>query len=152
VDRYDMAGSYEETLTMSAAPHLTGGAPDGTEAIGKLQSLTRQYISTGGQVSYEDDYFNLSGLTYSTAANIGTLNTNFYRTSYAYDHRGNLERTVSPTGTIERTVYDGLNRPVSTWVGTNDGLPLQVNLSSSFTRTGIATDGSTFFGGLDNQG
>ncbi len=68
----------------------------------------------------EDSYFDLSGLTYSTSTSLGTEGTNFYRTELSYDDRGRLERTLSPTGTISRTVYDGLNRVVSQWVGTDD--------------------------------
>jgi hypothetical protein len=37
VSRNDLGRSYSETLTMSATPHLTGGVPDGTEAIGSIQ-------------------------------------------------------------------------------------------------------------------
>ena len=40
--REDRAGGYTETLTMSATPHLTGGVPDGTEAISGVQSLSRE--------------------------------------------------------------------------------------------------------------
>src|SRR5262249_49599121 len=43
-----------------------------------------------------------------------------YTTQYAYDDRGWPNRVQLPTGTIERTVHDGLGRTVSTWVGTND--------------------------------
>jgi RHS repeat-associated protein len=127
VYRTDLPGSYTETLTMSATPHLTGGIPDGTEAIGNIQTLTRDYTNAAGQLVREDDYFNLGGVTYSTApylgtqsVNNGTQNGNYYTTLYAYDHRGRPERVVSPTGTITRTVYDGLGRVVSTWVGTDD--------------------------------
>ena len=80
VMRYDTAGNYEETLTMSATPHLTSGVPDGTEAIGSVQSLSRTFFNSGGQVSEEDDYFNLSGLTYSTSTSLGTSGTNYYAT------------------------------------------------------------------------
>jgi hypothetical protein len=79
---------YTETLTMSATPHLTNGAPDGTEAISGLQSLSRTYVSDGGQVTRQDDYFNLAGLTYSTALYIGTAGTNYYSTTVGYDARG----------------------------------------------------------------
>src|SRR5262249_37319625 len=41
-------------------------------------------------------------------------------TLYSYDERGRENRVQTPTGTITRTVYDGLDRVVSTWVGTND--------------------------------
>ena len=64
--------------------------------------------------------FNLSGLTYSTAANLGTENTHYYRTRYGYADEGRRDRVQRPTGTIERTIYDGQDRVVSSWVGTND--------------------------------
>ena len=120
VERYDMAGSYEETLTMSATPHLTSGVPDGTEAIASIQTLSRTYINSGGQVVEEDNYFNLSGVTYSTSTYIGTAGTNYYATTFGYDVDGRQNRVEYPTGTIDRTVYDGENRIVSTWEGTDD--------------------------------
>jgi RHS repeat-associated protein len=127
VYRQDLPGSYIETLTMSATPHLTNGVPDGTEAISNIQTLTRDYMNAAGQVVRTDDYFNLSGVNYSTAkyigtqsVNNGTQNGNYYTTLFAYDDRGRLDRTVSPTGTSTRTIYDGLDRVVSIWAGTND--------------------------------
>ena len=120
VYREDSSGSYVETLTMSATPNLTSGVPNGTESIGSIQSLSRAYVNSGGQVVRQDDYFNLSGVTYSTSNYIGTVNTNFYTTTIAYDSDGRANRVLHPTGTIERTVYDSLGRVVSTWVGTND--------------------------------
>jgi RHS repeat-associated protein len=120
VTRTDLPGSYTETLTMSAAPHLTGGVPDGTEAISNIQTLSRNYMNGAGQDVRMDRYFDLNGVTYSTALYIGTQNTNYYTTLTSYDHRGRIERVEAPTGTITRTVYDGLGRVVSTWVGTND--------------------------------
>src|SRR5262249_39316545 len=85
VTRYDRAGGYGETLTMTATPHLTGGVPDGTESISGVQSLSRNYTNSGGQVTGTDAYFNLSGVTYSTSTFIGTSGTNYYATSYGYD-------------------------------------------------------------------
>jgi RHS repeat-associated protein len=123
VSRADTGGSYSETLTMTATPHLTNGVPDGTEAISGLQTLARQYTNSAGQVIAADAYFNLSGVTYSTAAHIGTLNTNYYETAYGYDSEGRQNRVQAPTGTITRTVYDSLGRAVSSWVGTNDTPP-----------------------------
>ena len=35
---------------MSATPHVTNGQPDGTEAISDVQTLSRTYINSGGQV------------------------------------------------------------------------------------------------------
>jgi hypothetical protein len=107
---------------MSATPHLTSGRPDGTETISNLQTLFRIYTNQAGQLVRTDAYFNLSGVTYSTSPYIGTQNTNYYTTEYGYDDRGWKDRVQLPTGTIERTVRDGLSRVVSLWVGTNAGL------------------------------
>jgi RHS repeat-associated protein len=120
VVREDRPGGYTEVLTMSAAPAVSGGRPTGTEAVSGLQSLTRVYANLADQAVRRDDYVNFDGLTYSTGLYLGTQGANYYATQFAYDQRGRPNRTVSPTGTITRTVYDGLGRVVSTWVGTND--------------------------------
>jgi RHS repeat-associated protein len=119
VTREDRADGYVETFTMSATPHTTGGVPDGTEAVSGLQTLRRSYVNAAGQVTTVDAYFDLSGLTYTTAV-MGTAGVNFYQTQYDYDSRGRLARVQAPTGTITRQVYDGQGRLVSAWVGTND--------------------------------
>src|SRR5262249_35460577 len=59
-------GSSPEPMTMSAAPHVTGGAPDGTESVANVQSLGRDVTNSAGQLVYQDRYFNLSGITYGT--------------------------------------------------------------------------------------
>ncbi|HLJ96611.1 MAG TPA: IPT/TIG domain-containing protein, partial [Gemmataceae bacterium] len=122
VTRHDFAHSpsYTETLTMSAPPHLTNGRPDGTEPISGVVTLSRSFTSPGGQLIETDQYFSLAGVTYRTAPYLGIAGTNYYPTLLAYDQRGRLDRTISPTGTITRTLYDALGRVVSTWVGTND--------------------------------
>jgi RHS repeat-associated protein len=62
--RYDRPGSYWEALTMSATPAVNGnGQPTGGEAISNLQTLSRGYISAGGQLARRDNYFNLTGVT-----------------------------------------------------------------------------------------
>jgi RHS repeat-associated protein len=121
--REDRLGSYLEALTMSATPHTTGGVPDGTEAISNLQTLARVYINNAGESVREDDYFNLSGVTWSTAQYIGTQNTDYYTTLEDYDSRGRAYRTLTPTGTYYKTLFDGLDRPTGNYVGTNDGSP-----------------------------
>jgi RHS repeat-associated protein len=120
VIRHDAADGYDEVLTMTAAPGLNpDGTPNGSEAISGLQTLTRDYTNSAGQVTAEDAYFNLGGLAYSTGA-MGAVNVNYYQTQYGYDSAGRLVRTLTPNGTIYRTVYDSLGRPISDWVGTND--------------------------------
>src|SRR5207237_4885925 len=83
-------------------------------------TLRRTYISNGGQDTYVDQHFNLSGVTYSTSPNIGTENSNFYRTRFGYDAKGRQNYVKLPTGTIQRTVYDTRDRVLSNWMGTND--------------------------------
>jgi RHS repeat-associated protein len=120
VIRADWARGYTETITMSAAPAVSGGRPTGTEAVSGLQTLSRVYTNPGGQTVYSDAYFDLSGLTYTTGTALGTQNTHFYRTLSGYDARGRQDRSVSPAGTVTRTVYDGPGRAVSVWVGLDD--------------------------------
>jgi len=118
--REDRPGSYNERLTMTAAPAVTGGVPTGAEAISGLQSLSRDYFDTGSRLTNKDSYFNLTGLTYSQAPNLGTLGTHFYRMSYNYDLKGRKDRFVDWTGTVARTVFDVRDRAVSSWIGTDD--------------------------------
>ena len=120
VARADWGRGYTENLTMSAGPVVSGGRPTGTEAVSGVRSLSRAYTNPAGQVTHTDAYFNLTGLTYTSAAALGFPNTHYYRTKYGYDAAGRPSRTESPTGTIYRTVYDGLGRAVSKWVGTDD--------------------------------
>jgi RHS repeat-associated protein len=120
VMREDRTGGYYEALTMSATPSVTGGRPDGTEAIGSLETDARSYTNLAWQVTNGDAYFNLAGLTYTTSTTFGTLNTNFYRTSYAYDNRGRRNKVTTPTGTIYKTDFDSLGRPSADKVGTSD--------------------------------
>jgi YD repeat-containing protein len=93
--------------------------PDGTEAVSGLQTLSRSYVNSAGQVTTQDDYFNLAGLAYTTAV-MGTAGVNFYQSQEGYDSRGRLAREQSPTGTITRKVFDGQGQLLSLWVGTND--------------------------------
>src|SRR5262249_34460266 len=85
VDREDRQNSYAESFTMTAAPHTTGGVPDGTEAVGSLQTLSRSYTNAAGQVVTQEDYFNLAGVTYSVAPHLGTQDTNYYQAQLGYD-------------------------------------------------------------------
>jgi YD repeat-containing protein len=62
--------------------------------------------------------------TYHTipASGAGSLGVNYGETIYGYDELNQQNRTVSPTGTINRTVYDVRGQVVSSWMGTNDNL------------------------------
>src|SRR5256885_1268954 len=56
----------------------------------------------------------------ATGPKFGAENINFYRTRLDYDKQGRLTRVQTPTGTIYRTVFDGMGRAMSEWVGTDD--------------------------------
>jgi RHS repeat-associated protein len=115
VIREDRANKYVEELAMKSTDDELG-----TEPISDLQSLRRTHYNNAGQVIYVDDYFALDALEYSMSASLGTINVNFYRTSFAYDSRGRQNRIERADGTIYRTVFDGQGRPVSEWVGISD--------------------------------
>ena len=119
VIREDLSGTYFEILTMSATPTSSGGLPNGSEPISNVESLSRSYLNAAGQVVNRDDYFNLSGITWSTAANLGAENVNFYRTRFGYNNQGLVDREQAPTGTITLSKYDGLERLSSEWIGTD---------------------------------
>ncbi len=121
-----LSTSYEETLTMSrTSVPATSGKPNGSETIGSstLQTLVRTFTSPGGQIVEVNAYHNLATLSHGTQAVLQNAfeTTHYYKTEYGYDNRGRPNRVKLPTGTIQRTVYDGLNRPIRYWVGTSEG-------------------------------
>lgn len=120
---------YDETLATSAAPAInSSGLPTGAEAVtsSNIQSLSREITNDAGQTIEGDDYFSLSGVTYSQSTlYLGSSSNNsatgdYSATFYHYNARGWQDIVTDPTGTITRTIYDGLGRVVSTWVGTDD--------------------------------
>ncbi len=120
VMRDDRAAGYAESLTMSAAPAVSGGRPTGTEAVSGVQSLSRTQRNLAGQAVQTDGYYSLTGLTYTASATLGTEGTHFLRTRQDYDKLGRPNRTQTPAGTVTRTESDGFGRVVSEWVGTDD--------------------------------
>jgi|GEM_PF-1725848 len=111
---------YVEVLTMSAVPAQSAGRPTGDEPISELQSLSRTYYSHAGQAIYTDDYHSVAGLIYTSDEALGSVGTDFNRTEFGYDSRGRQSRVLRADGTIYRTVFDGLGRTVSKWIGTDD--------------------------------
>ncbi|MEM1210755.1 MAG: LamG-like jellyroll fold domain-containing protein [Planctomycetota bacterium] len=82
--------------------------------------------SLQGQLVEQKDYHSIPSQSPDLGlgginSDLGTEGTNFYTSLTGYDRQSNLPlRSVSPTGTITRTVYDGIERPVATYTGTND--------------------------------
>jgi RHS repeat-associated protein len=137
--------SYVENYTMSATPHLTAGRPDGTEAIGNLQTLSRSFTRSGGQNVETDAYFALGGLVYSTHPVLGTagvvnpdgtVSGNYWATLSAYDGRGRAFRSTSPTRTVTQADYDGLNRPIAVQIGTV-GTALTIVTQNQYDQDGV---------------
>jgi RHS repeat-associated protein len=120
VMREDRDGSYSEVLTMSATPTVSSGRPTGAESISNLQSLIRTFYNAAGQAIHTDEYVSFASLTYTAGTSLGTQGTHFYRTTNSYDSRGRHNKTVLENGTIFRTVFDGLGRPISEWIGDDD--------------------------------
>ncbi len=129
ITRQDDVHGYGEALSIVTAPHVTSGRPDGTETFttSDIRSLSRSYTNSAGQVIYSDEYFDLTGVTYSTDADLGTEGANFYRTRYGYDAEGRQTTVQQPSGTINKTVEDGQGRMVSTWVGTTNANLVEVS-------------------------
>jgi YD repeat-containing protein len=124
---------------MTATPN-GGSIPDGTEAISSVQSLTRTYVDNAGQATRLDNYFNLSGVTYSAAAYIGTANTNYYSILTAFDTDGRPYQVTAPTGTVTQQSLDGLGRVTATSVGTSTSNLVQI--SSAVYDGGGVGDGN----------
>ena len=49
----------------------------------------------------------------------GEKNVNYYETSLLYDQFGRRNVTISPDGTITKTVFDWKDNPTQTWIGTS---------------------------------
>ncbi len=126
VTREDIAGNYVETLTMTdAAP---SSPPTAVATIANVQTLSRSLMNNAGQVVETDDYFNVTGLTYTAgtfhlgsayANSGGTVTGNYLVTLTGYGPLGEVDRTVNPDGTIYRTAIDTLGRDSSVWFGGN---------------------------------
>jgi RHS repeat-associated protein len=151
---------YVETFTTTAAPAVgANGAPTGGEFVDAttgayayagagLQTLARQYVNDAGQAVRQDAYFSFAAMSYAPTLAPGAVNTNYYTTQYGFDARGRPNKTVRPTGTLDRTVYDGLGRPVSTWLGAgSDDVPASGYWSPSNPAAMTQTAGYVYDGG-----
>lgn len=75
---------------------------------------TGVYDSPGSRLLESRSYISIP------AALPGTEGTHYDSTRFGYDNGGRRARVLAPHGTISRTVYDGVGRPIESWMGTND--------------------------------
>lgn len=125
--------SYTYTLVNPVTISVTDDAGRTTD------SITATRASTAGKLLASDTFPQSSWVRWSTtqynnqnqqtssrqywhipASGTGTVNTNYYETTYGYDVMNRQNRVVNTVGTISRIVYDVRNLTVSTWIGTND--------------------------------
>lgn len=151
--REDRGLNYQETLTLSTAPSVSGGKPNGTESFltTDIQSWSRDVLDANYRVQYRDEYVSLTGQTYSaTSLEIGAAGTTYYHSQFGYDSRGRQERLVDGTGTIVRTLFDHLSRPVATWKGLSDTGFTPSNPGSMSATATFAYDGLAPLNGVGN--
>ena len=100
----------------SAAPLTTAGPLTAFDSF--PQSSYVRWTTT----QYTDCCLTASQRIYKLIPSSGTgvSGTNYDETDFGYDVMDRLNRTVTPGGTITRTVFDAMGRPIGTWVGTND--------------------------------
>jgi YD repeat-containing protein len=91
-------------------------------AEGEVRSLSVGESDLGGRVAAEYRYYTLGegGLSEAALLKSGPPGVHHYATFYGYDAAGRAERVRNAVGTVTRTVYDELDRPVQTWVGIDD--------------------------------
>lgn len=122
VYRDDPAAGYGESFSFTA-PAFTAAVPDGTETIGTIQSLSRSILNSAGQIIESREYFDFTGLSYSTVRDLGAEGTNYLSTRYVYDTRGRSAVMTDAAGVDSHTFYDGLSRTTASWIGSDDLLP-----------------------------
>lgn len=98
-------------------------------------SLTLEFADYAGRPLWSDRYVDFAGSGYPTPgasalirwdgeAQVGR--SDYYRTTYHYDAAGRLDQVTNAVGTITRTVYDAIGRPIGTWLGTHEGQLVQI--------------------------
>lgn len=134
ITRRDEAGNVFDEI--QAVRGCTGGTNDGccagsgpsdapTEVEGRL---------TAGECFPQSSWTRWTHHTYDHAGRLiatrayhtipacgnGERGTNYDESIFGYDVLSRRNRTVSPGGTVTRTVIDAFNRQTATWVGTDD--------------------------------
>lgn len=115
-------------------------AVDTGSSFGEIARMT-VHVFGGGGVHEEESrtYFLIPG------SGTGSAGTNYDATLFAYDGSGRRTRVKEPSGTIRRSVFDPIGRPIESWIGTNDSsFP---SGESSGTDNMVKTDFREYDGG-----
>jgi RHS repeat-associated protein len=105
--------AVDPTRTASSGGKPTGLSA-GTDQTHYVRWTRPVYDAVTGEVTATHDYFDIP------ASGYGTKDTNYTESLVSYDAQGRRDRSVSPGGTISRTVFDTLGRVSSQWIGTDD--------------------------------
>jgi RHS repeat-associated protein len=89
----------------------TEGQEVGSDAYASINDTT--YLATAPESPY-------SGSQIPVELSNPSPSGNYYASYYGYDAEGRLYQKIDNTGTIQDTVYDGMDRVVSQWTGTDD--------------------------------
>jgi RHS repeat-associated protein len=166
VYREDLTGNYTETLTYSWTGNglavNADGSPTGTESLtssyAELKSLSRSLMNSSGRVYAVREYFNLTGLTYCTARDLGTKyagdtsTANYYETRYEYGAWGDLVKVTDAKGvvtTYEHNALGQVTKVCQNWHDPSDGANQNIittyeydingNLTSKTDASGVKT-------------
>ncbi|MBX3452388.1 MAG: hypothetical protein KF777_22720 [Planctomycetaceae bacterium] len=122
ITKTDAGGRVLEQI-QGTAPSTSGTLADIIDTAGGGAAAFPQSSYTRWRtMQYTDCCLVESERVYHTipASGEGTEGTNYDETVYGYDVRKRRNRTVTPGGTITRTVIDVRSLVTSVWIGTND--------------------------------
>ncbi len=130
------------------------------DLLSTVTKRTRTEHNIQQQATAVERFADTSGNAYTASTGALTGTTTRYRTEFGYDERGRQTRQAAGrdlyTGgslsgfnpTITRTVYDGLDRAISTWVGTDDSSWSPGSPGTNMTKvTANEYDGGSVDGG-----
>ncbi|MCK4873242.1 MAG: hypothetical protein KAS72_10995 [Phycisphaerales bacterium] len=105
------------STTTAITSHIDETDSDAVLAVntGTLSRLaTSSYNEAGTTLDASRTYFD------TPSSLPGTDGTHYDQTTYGYDDSGRRWRVKTAVGTITRTVFDDISRPIETHIGTND--------------------------------
>jgi RHS repeat-associated protein len=141
----NLAGKVEAQATIALTSGSTGTGMVGWIDTGSTDVISAVKIGTVAHLTvntYDETSAHLlsTKVFHTIPASLGAATSGQYdETTFAYDDMGRIIRTVDPTGTISRTVFDDLGRPIQSWVGTNDTGDAGSSMSGTNNMVKVAT-------------